>query len=162
MNADSHNANYNPIYLNTVSPTVGDAYQFQVTFSDGTTQVVTATVSAVLTSFAQNLSMQTTAPGTPTVPLLTWTAPAVLPTALPYSYSVTLYNNNGTSQEFWNYYGSGSGNGIPSTQTNVLFNTDSSANPSSTLTVGGSYNWSVFVQDNNNNQCVYTTTYVVP
>lgn len=161
MNADSHNANYNPIYNNSVSPTVGDAYQFLVTFSDGTTQVVTSTVSAVLTSFAQNLAMQTTSPGSPTVPLLTWAAPAVLPTALPYAYSVTLYNNNGTSQEFWNYYGSGSGNGIPSTQTNVLFNTDGSANPA-TLTVGGSYNWSVSVQDNNNNQGSYTTTYVVP
>ena len=162
MNADSHNANYNPIYNNSVSPTVGDAYQFLVTFSDGTTQTVTSTVTAVLTSFAQNLSMQTTSPGTPTVPLLTWTAPAVIPTALPYSYSVTLYNNNGTSQEFWNYYGSGSGNGLPSTQTSVLFNIDGSANPSSTLTVGGTYNWAVFVMDNNNNQNTYQTTYVVP
>ena len=162
MNADSHNANYSPIFTNTVSPVAGDAYQFLVNYSDGTTQVVTATVSAVLSSFAQNLVMQTTSPGSPTVPLLTWSAPAVLPSALPYSYSVTLSNNNGTSQEFWNYYGSGSGNGIPSTQTNVLFNTDGSANPSGTLTVGGSYNWTVFVQDNNNNQCAYTTTYVVP
>jgi hypothetical protein len=160
MNADSHNANYNPIYNNTVSPTVGDAYQFQVTFSDGTTQVVTANVTAVLTSFAQNLAMQTTSPGSVTVPLLTWTAPAVLPTALPYSYAVTLYNNGG-SQVFWNYYGSGSGNGIPSTQTNVLFNTDGSANPNGPL-VSGTYNWAVFVQDNNNNQNSYTTTYVVP
>ncbi len=162
MNADSHSANYNPIYLSSVSPTVGDAYQFLVTFSDGGTQVVTSTVTAVLTSFAQNLAMQTTSPGTPTIPLLTWTAPAVLPTALPYTYSVTLYNGSGTTQEFWNYYGSGSGNGIPSTQTSVLFNTDGSANPSSTLTVGGTYNWVVFVQDNNNNQGSYTTTYVVP
>jgi hypothetical protein len=162
MNADSHNANYNPIYTNTVSPTVGDIYQFQVTFSDGTTSVVTGTVTAVLTSFAQNLALQTTAPRSPTVPLLTWTAPAVPPVALPYTYSVTLYNNNGTSQEFWNYYGSGNGNGIPSTQTNALFDTDGSANPNSSLTVGGSYSWSVFVQDNNNNQCVFTTTYVVP
>jgi hypothetical protein len=162
MNADSHNANFNPIYMASVSPTVGDTYSFLVTFSDGTTQVVTATVNGVLTSFAQNLAMQTTSPGTPTIPLLTWAAPAVVPSALPYSYSVTLSNNNGTSQEFWNYFGSGNGNGIPSTQTNALFNTDGSANPSATLTVGGSYNWTVFVQDNNNNQGAYTTTYVVP
>jgi hypothetical protein len=157
MNADSHNANYNPIYLNTVSPTVGDTYQFQVTFSDGTTQVVTSTVSAVLTSFAQNLVMQTTAPGSVTVPLLTWTAPAVLPSALPYTYSVSLSN----STTFWNYYGSGNGNGIPSSQTSALYNTDGSASPNAPL-VSGTYNWSVFVQDNNNNQSVYTTTYVVP
>ena len=157
MNADSHNANYNPIYNNSVSPTVGDAYQFQVTFSDGTTQIVTGTVTAVLTSFAQNLAMQTTSPGSLTVPLLTWTAPAVLPTALPYTYSVNLSN----SSTFWNYYGSGNGNGIPSSQTSVLYNTDGSANPNAPL-VSGTYNWSVFVQDNNNNQCSFTTTYVVP
>jgi len=162
MNADSHNANYNPIFNNSVSPTVGDAYQFLVTFSDGTTQVVTSTVSAVITSFAQNLTMQTTSPGSPTVPLLTWTAPAVPPTALPYSYSVSVYNNSGTSQVFWNYYGSGSGNGLPSSQTSVLFNIDGSASPNSPLIVGGSYTWAVFVQDNNNNQGVYQTTYVVP
>jgi hypothetical protein len=157
MNADSHNASYNPIYNNSVSPTVGDTYQFLVTFSDGTTQVVTSTVSAVLNSFAQNLVMQTTAPGSVTVPLLTWTAPAVLPTALPYTYSVSLSN----STTFWNYYGSGSGNGIPSSQTSVLYNTDGSASPNAPL-VSGTYNWSVFVQDNNNNQSVYTTPYVVP
>ena len=162
MNADSHNANYNPIYNNSVSPTVGDTYQFLVTFSDGTTQVVTSTISAVITSFAQNLVMQTTSPGSPTVPLLTWTAPLTPPTALPYTYSVNLYNGSGTSQEFWSYYGSGSGNGIPSSQTSVLFDTDGSANPSSSLTVGGTYNWSVFVQDNNNNSGSFTTTYVVP
>jgi hypothetical protein len=162
MNADSHNANYSPIYTNTVSPTVGDTYQFLVTFSDGTTQVLTGTVTAVLTSLPQNLVMQTTAPGSPTVPLLTWSAPATLPTNLPYTYSVNLFNNNGTSQEFWNYFGSGNGNGIPSTQTSALFNTDGSANPSSSLTVGGSYNWTVFVQDNDNNSGAFTTTYVVP
>ncbi len=162
MNADSHNANYNPIFTNTVSPTVGDQYQLLVTFSDGSTQVVTATVTAVITSFAQNLAMQTTTPGSPTVPLLTWTAPATPPTALPYTYSVSLFNGSGTSQEFWNYYGSGSGNGLPSSQLNVLFDTDGSANPSSSLTVGGTYNWTVFVQDNNNNSGAFTVTYVVP
>jgi hypothetical protein len=158
MNADSHNANYNPIYNNSVSPTVGDAYQFLVTFSDGTTQTITSTLSAVLTSFAQSLNMQTTSPGSPTVPLLTWAAPAVLPTALPYSYSVNLYNNSGL---FWNYYGSGSGNGIPSSQTSVLYGTNSNGGPNPPLT-SGTYSWSVSVIDNNNNQNQYTTTYVVP
>jgi hypothetical protein len=164
ITGDEHNANFNPIYNNSVSPTVGDTYQFLVTFSDGSTQVLTGTVTAILTSFAQNLVMQTTAPGSPTVPLLTWSAPATLPVALPYTYSVNLYNTNSTPQEFWSYYGgNNSGNGIPSTQTTVLFNVDGSANPSSSLTVGGTYNWSVTVQDNNNNSAQFTTTpYTVP
>jgi hypothetical protein len=162
MNADSHNANYQPIYNNLVSPTVGDQYQFQVTFSDGTTQLVTSQVTAVITSFAQNMTMNSPVAGTATVPVLNWTAPATPPTALPYTYSVSLFNNNGTSQEFWNYYGSGSGNGLPSSQTSVQYNVDGSASPNSPLVVGGSYSWTVFVQDNNNNTGAFTTTYVVP
>jgi len=162
MNADQHNANYAPIYNSSVSPTVGDTYQFLVTFSDGTSQVVTGTVNAVLTSFAQSLVMQTTTPGSPTVPLLTWSAPATPPAALPYTYSVNLFNANGTAQESWNYSGNGNSNGIPSSQTTVLFNVDSSASPSPSLTVAGTYNWSVTVQDNNNNSAQFTTSYIVP
>src|SRR5579872_1293376 len=162
MNADQHNANYAPIYNFSVSPTVGDTYQFLVTFSDGSTQVVTGTVTGVLTSFAQNLVMQTTAPGSPTIPLLTWSAPATLPTAVPFTYSVNLANATGTAQEFWSFSGNGINNGIPSSQTSVLFNTDSSASPNPSLTVAGTYNWSVTVQDNNNNSAQFTTTYIVP
>ena len=162
INADQHNANYSPIYNNSVSPTVGDTYQFLVTFSDGSTQILTGTVNAVLTSFAQTLTMQTTTPGSPTVPLLTWSAPATPPTALPYTYTVNLFNANGiTPNTFWSYFGSGNGNGIPSTQTSVLYNTDGSASPNAPLSTG-TYNWSVTVQDNNNNSAQFTTTYVVP
>jgi hypothetical protein len=85
-----------------------------------------------------------------------------LPTALPYAYSVNVINANGTGQEFWNYFGNGSGNGIPSSQTTVLFNVDSSASPNPSLTVAGTYNWSVTVQDNNNNSAQFTSTYTVP
>jgi hypothetical protein len=162
INADQHNANYSPIFNNSVSPTVGDTYRFLATFSDGSTQILTGTVNAVLTSFAQTLTMQTTTPGSPTVPLLTWSAPATPPTALPYTYSVNLFNANGiTPNTFWSYFGSGNGNGIPSTQTSVLYNTDGSASPNAPLSTG-TYNWSVTVQDNNNNSAQFTTTYVVP
>jgi hypothetical protein len=76
---------------------------------------------------------------------------------------VNFYNLNGTSQEFWSFYGSGNSNGIPSTQTNVLFNVDGSASPSSSLTVGGTYGWSVTLQDNNGNSAQFTAPqYVVP
>jgi hypothetical protein len=143
---------------------VGDLYQFLVTFSDGTSAVLSAPITAVLSSsFAKNLTMNSPVAGSATVPVLNWTAPSTTPTFLPYSYSVNLYNANGaTPNEFWNYYGSGSGNGIPSTTTNVTFNTDGSASPSATLAVGGTYNWSVTVGDNDNNSAQYTTTYVVP
>jgi hypothetical protein len=163
VNADQHNSNYSPIFNNSVSPTVGDAYQFLTTFSDGTTQVLPSPVTAVLSSsFAQNLTMNSPVAGSATIPVLNWTAPATLPTIVPYTYNVNLYNASGTSQEFWSFYGSGNSNGIPSTQTNVLFNVDGSAGPSSSLTSGGTYNWSVTVQDNNGNSAQYTVPYVVP
>jgi hypothetical protein len=159
LNADQHNSNYSPIYINSVSPTVGDTYQFLVTFSDGTTQILTGTVNAVLTSFAQNPAMQTTAPGSPNIPLLTWQAPASPPAS--YTYSVRLNNAPGSPQENWNYSGGQNSNGIPSTQLNVLFNTDGTANPSASL-LTGTYQWSVTVQDNNRNSAQFTTTYMAP
>jgi hypothetical protein len=164
MNDDQHNGGYNPIYNNSVSPTVGDTYQFLVTFSDGTTQVVPGVVDAVLTSFAQNLAINSPlSSGSTTVPELNWAAPTTPPTFLPYTYNVNLYNQNGTSQEFWSYYGSGSGNGLPSTQTSVLFNVDGSASPSASLTSGGTYGWSVEVQDSHQNTARYTAVpYTVP
>ena len=165
MNADQHSGSYTPVFNNSISPTVGDTYQFLVTYSDGTSSVLSAQVTAVLTSsFARNLVMQTTSPGSPTIPLLTWSAPSPIPSALPYSYEVGLNNVNPTSQESWFYSGgnNNNGNGIPSSQTSVLYNTDSSASPNSPLIVGGTYNWSVTVQDSNNNSVQYTTTYTVP
>jgi hypothetical protein len=164
MNADQHNSNYNPIYNNSVSPTVGDTYQFFVTYSDGTSGLLTGSVTAVLSaSFPQNLTIVTTSPGTPTVPQLTWTAPATIPSILPYTYSVNFYSQGSTPQEFWSFYGSGNSNGIPSTQTNVLFNVDGSASPNPSLTIGGTYGWSVTLQDNDQNSAQYTApNYVVP
>ncbi len=162
MNADSHNAQYSPIYSNSISPTAGDTYLIQVTFSNGTTQIVPVSLSAVLNSFPQNLEMNSPVANTATVPVLNWTAPATPPTITPYTYQVNLNSNNGTPQENWNYSGPGNGNGIPSTQTNVQFDVDGSANPSSSLTPGGSYSWSVTVQDNANNSAQYMTNYTVP
>jgi hypothetical protein len=164
VNADQHNSNYSPIFNNSVSPTVGDTYQFLASFSDGTTQVLTGSVTAVLSSsFAQNLTINSPVAGTSTVPVLNWSAPATIPSILPYTYSVNLYNQNGTPQEFWSFYGSGNSNGIPSTQTSVLFNVDGSAGPSSSLTVGGTYGWSVTVQDNKQNSAQFTAApYTVP
>jgi hypothetical protein len=157
LNADQHNSNYSPIYINSVSPTVGDTYQFLVTFSDGSTQILTGTVTAVLTSFAQTLVMQTTAPGSPNTPLLTWAAPASPPASYTYSVGVSGTNIN----ENWYYSGGQNANGIPSTQLSVLFNTDGTANPNATL-LTGMYQWSVTVQDNNDNSAQFMTTYMAP
>ena len=154
------NSDYQPIFNNSVSPNMGDTYQFLVTFSDGSTQVLSATVTAVLTSssFPQNLTMITTGLGSPTVPVLSWSAPTTPPAFLPYVYEVSV--NGGSDNENWNY--PNHSNGIPSTTTSVQYNVDGSANPNSPLIVGQTYNWEVQVQDADGNSASYTTTYLVP
>jgi uncharacterized repeat protein (TIGR01451 family) len=158
MISDKSSGSFSPIYLNSATPTVGDIYMFLVRFSDGTSQIVQTTVSAVLNSFATGLAMQTTSPGTKTVPLLTWIAPNSPPPP-PYTYAVGLFDPSGT--ENWGYSGGNNSNGIPSTQTSALFDVDGQASPSASLTPGKTYDWNVTVIDSNGNTAREQTTYTV-
>jgi len=154
---DSNNSYGQPVPNGTV-PVAGDTYQFQVTFSDGSTQPMTASVTAVLNSFAQNMTAQTTSPGSVTVPLFTWATPATVPSS--YNYEVGLYSTSGSSNVQWNDSGN-QGNGLPSGTTSVLFNADGSANVSS-LPTSTNYNWYVQVQDSNGNSSTENTSYNIP
>jgi len=157
--AAERNNGFDPIFNNTVRPLSTDTYQFLVTFSDGTTQVMSSTRLTELDSFAQNLAMNTPVNGTSAnVPMLNWSAPASPPAFYNYS-SVSLNNANG-AQESWEYNGGNNSNGIPSTQLNVMFDVDGSANPSSSLTTGTTYNWRVTVRDDNGNSAQFQTTYI--
>jgi len=161
MPIDANNGLQDPNFPNGAIPTVGDTYQFQYTFSDGLTQTIPSQVTAVLNSFAQSMAMQTTSPGSPSVPLLTWVTPSSTPS--PYTYYVGLYSvSNGTNVN-WNDFGGNNSNGIPSGTTSVLFNADGSANsngnPISSLPGGTNFQWFVGVQDNNGNTSQETTTY---
>ena len=140
--------------LNTTAPMVGDTYVFKVTFSDGTTETVSRSVSAVpgLSAMAQNLLPQTTTPGTPTVPLFTWAAPSSPP--LSYTYDVWVSNST-AGGSVWNTHDGG----LPSTTTSVLYNADGKAS-SPSLTSGTTYYWQVTVEDANGNQATKQTTYV--
>jgi len=144
---------------NSVVPLVGDTYQFQVTFSDASTLTMPASVTAVLNSFAQSMAMQTTSPGSVTIPLLTWVTPATTP--LPYTYQVGLYATSGSTNVNWNDSGGKNGNGLPSGTTSVLFNADGSANVSS-LPTSTNYNWFVQVQDSNENNSSENQSYNIP
>jgi hypothetical protein len=155
MSADENGNIQTPSFLNGAVPTVGDTYQFLVKFSDGTTQTISASITAVLTSFAQSLTMDTGAPHSRTVPQLTWAAPASPPAS--YTYSVCVNNQNGAFLN-WCYSGGNNSNGIPSSQTSVVFDVDGSAS-SSSLTSGTIYNWSVQVQDSDGNSAQEQTNY---
>jgi large repetitive protein len=149
-----------PNFINGAIPALGDAYSFQVTYSDLSTATVTGTLTAVLNSFAQNLAMNSPIAGSLTIPELNWSAPASPPTPF-YSYSVGLYSTSNTTSENWNYSGPqhNNGAGIPSTTTSLAFDLDGSANPNSSLTTGITYNWWVTVQDANGDSAQFTTPY---
>jgi len=146
------------IFLNlgTTAPSIGDAYLFNVTYSDGTTGTLVATVTNVLSTFATSLSPQT-GTSTSTTPTFTWTDP-VCGACGGYTY---LFYLSGPSGTVWSV--PGNGNGLPPGTTSLTWAVDptSSSNlPSvSSLTLGTSYSWSVTVQDGNYNQAIVTVTY---
>ncbi|NOU00147.1 MAG: hypothetical protein HOO95_01025 [Gallionella sp.] len=140
------------VWINSVRPTVGDSYKIRVTYSDGTHDDMTSSVTGVSDSFAQNLVEQTTAPGTPAIPLLTWAAPLVTPST-PYTYDVYLQgNNNGVNWRIDTV--------LPSSATSVLYNVDGRASAANLTT--GAYTWEVTVRDSNHNQTRVRKIYNAP
>src|SRR5208282_4475484 len=53
----SNNGFFQPVFNSSATPTVGDNYQFLVTFEDGTTQVLSSAVNGLVTSVPQNLQV---------------------------------------------------------------------------------------------------------
>ena len=143
--------------LDSAIPKVGDAYSLLVTFSDGTTETLPATVSAVPSFFATSLAP--TGGGTNTKPTFTWTDPA---DAANYTYSFQLWDQNGN--QIWSIPGDNSrSNGFSSSIRSIKWGTDptSSNNPPSvpSLTSGEWYQWQIQVQDANGNSAQQGVAY---
>jgi hypothetical protein len=153
--------------IGTAVPNVGDAYNFNVTYSDTTSETVTGTVTGVLTAsqLATGLSPQVTGSTTPT---FTWTYPA---SASSYIYSFYLCcTSNG---DIWDIPGNNSNsNGFTSAQipaASIPWSTTTDPtganNPPTVTGLDGSgattYNWAIQVQDSNGNQA-QTQVYYIP
>jgi len=126
-----------PVNLGTVSPSLTDSYRFDVSYYAGAAEQMTAPVTAVLDSFAQNPAADAT-----NIPTFSWSAPASPPAF--YSYYIAVYDAT-TGNLVWYYPGS-TPFGMPSTQTSVLYNVDGTASQSS-LTIGTKYDVYVIVMD---------------
>jgi hypothetical protein len=139
------------INVNNALPTVGDTYSFLVTYSDGTSETITASVTGLVTGFATALSPSGSVPGN-TTPTFTWTDPA---SASSYIYQFYLNDNNGNT--IWQIPGTNSNlNGFASTITSIVWGTDPTGDTTNTpsvpsLTTGTTYNWQINVQDSNGN-----------
>jgi len=143
MGIDPNNNTTN-VNLNGFTPAVNDSYGFLVTFSDGSTQILSTSVTGVLTAsnLAQNLSVVPTPSANQ--PTFSWTAPATLPTATPFTYQLQNIGTNGIS--------------VPSTVTSVNLQTQGVILPT------GTYYWQVQVRDANSNtaQVEAATPYSAP
>jgi hypothetical protein len=153
------------VNLNGATPLTGDTYQFQVTFSDGSTQTMPASIT-VLNSFVTGMLMNSpVSSGSATMPVLNWVTPASPPS--PYTYNVGLYSiGSSTNNVQWQDYGGHNSNGIASGTTNIPFNQDGSAtNNGSNITslpTATNYQWFVRVQDANGDTAEEDSTYNIP
>jgi hypothetical protein len=103
-----------------------------------TPDTLNATVTGVVDAFAQNLSVNTATGAT--TPTFTWAAPAATPAPPnPYTYEVGVWPQFSGGSLWWI-------NGLSSSTTSILFNSDGSATQSA-LTSGVTYQWSVNVVD---------------
>ncbi|MDP1833154.1 MAG: immunoglobulin domain-containing protein [Geothrix sp.] len=139
------------VNLSTLRPTVGGTYPIHVGYSDGTSEDLITTVSAVLDTFPTNLA-PVTGTSTSTTPLFTWAAPTVAPT-FPYTYGLWISPQSGGT--IWQYPSDGD---MPSTQLSVAYNVDGRASQG-TLTPGVTYNWSISLMDGNGNSAQRVVEY---
>ncbi len=142
----------------TVTPTP-DSYGLTVTYSDSTTDTLTATVGTVLDAFATPLSPIDTGSTTPT---FAWNYPAD-PTLYTYSFYLSSNNSGGNG---WQIPGNNSkSKGFANTDvTSITYPIDptdstNQANPS--YLSPGQYNWQIQVQDSNGNSAQQQVYFIV-
>ena len=135
------------VWLGSTTPTVGDTYAIDVTYSDGTTETVTVSVTGLVGTSNLATPVSPTGVTSSLTPTFTWSAPSSPPVG-GYTYDVGIQPQNGGNW-IWSYPNNGP-SGMPSTQLSVLYNADGSANQA-TLTSGANYDWWIDVKDSNGN-----------
>ncbi len=105
---DSNGDFQDQIYPLTGPPSVGDTASLQITYSDGTSELLTPAVNAVLNSFAQTLTTTPVSGSGNGTPTFHWLAPFTPPS--PYSY--TIWVNGPAGNTVW-YYAGTTGDGMP-------------------------------------------------
>jgi hypothetical protein len=145
--------------ISSATPNVGDSYAFQVTYSDGTAEQVTATIGGILSGFATGLLPDGT--GGSTTPTFTWTDDPT--SGANYFYQYYLSDSNGN--QIWQIPGNNSkSNGLTSAITSIPWGTDPT-DPSNipsvpTLTGGATYYWQIQSQDVNGNTAQTQVQYI--
>jgi hypothetical protein len=145
-----------------VAPNVGDSYTFAVTYSDGTSEDISAAVTAVPNAFATSLS-PVTGSGANLTPTFSWTYP---PNAANYTYQFDLSDANANT--VWQIpAGNSKANGFTGAQiplAQIPWNTDPSGGgslptPASGLSTNLNYTWQIEAIDSNGNSAVNQVQY---
>jgi hypothetical protein len=135
--------------FNGNAPQVGDSYSLKVTYSDATSETLTATVGAVLDAFATNLSPQQVSNASIT-PNFSWSYPTG---ASSYLFGFQLWDSSGTT--IWQIPTKhSSADGFSSTISPAITwgvdPTSSGDTPSViSLNSGSTYNWAITTYDTN-------------
>ena len=146
--------------LGGTPPNVGDSYNFNVTYGNGTAaDTFNLPVAVVLNAFPQNPA----APANHTsdlTPTFTWAAPAAPPASYTYQFSIGLTSGGGP---LWQVPSQGgSGLGLASTATSLTYGadpTDPNNNHAPGLATGTSYTWRLSVRDAAGNVCTSVGSY---
>jgi hypothetical protein len=159
---DSGEFDYSP-NLNGGAPTVGDTYTFQVTYSNQTTASVTAQVtgwnntSALVGASDLTTLISPAASGNSDTPNFDWTYPATDTSGYIYKFWVCC-SSSSNSNDIWDVPGNNAAaNGFTSSQITPPLDwgvdpTNSGNTPSpSSLSAGGSYDWTMRTQDSYGN-----------
>jgi hypothetical protein len=162
--------------IGTIVPTVGDTYNFTVTYSDGS-QETGSTVSGQVTAFGStgaivgagdlvaNLSPSATS-STSTTPTFTWTYPAGSSTA---NYVYSFYISDSSGNTIWQIPNNNSNfNGFTYAQDStgtLTWGTDplpgDNSVPTGSLNTSTQYTWQIMIQDVNGNSA-WTSTWYQP
>jgi hypothetical protein len=153
------------------TPKVGDTYTFDMTYSDGTTGTLVATVvgwnnssTLVGASAASSKLEPSGSSSTSTKPTFTWTDAPSDP-----SFAYTFYLGQYLGPTIWQVPGNNSNlNGFTSKTTSLTLGTDPTCTPSATcnppsvsaLTDGTVYGWGIQVEDAYGNQAVTGVNYI--
>jgi hypothetical protein len=138
------------VNLSGMRPSPGDTYGVLVTYSDGTSETLSATVTTVLDALA--IPISPSGAGAGTTPNFSWTDPA---NAGNYTYNFSLSDETGDS--IWQIPGNySSSNGFSNSITSITWGTDPTGQGSlpnkAALSSGTYYQWSITTQDSNGNE----------
>jgi hypothetical protein len=129
------------VWLGATPPSVGQTYGLNVTYADGTTDSLVASVTGVVSQVASLISPANNSTGVSRTPTFSWTLPS-----LPAGYSQEIWINPqiGGGSWIWNY-------AVPLGQTTAVYNADNSARQPSLNSVTA-YSWGINIYDSYGNE----------